>query len=279
MMEQELEKSKVREVRKSHIVSGGHQFYMDGYLRTALEDLQSNLRKNYDAFVIISGREGFGKSTLAAQIAIAMDSTYNLSRCCFTPKQFVEASEKAEEYQAVVFDETMGFLSSRGSMSSFNRDLIKVFSEMRYKKLVIILCIPNFFEMDRYPALHRSEALLHVYKRSRFASYDYKKKHDLYLKGKKIYKYIVTPNYRGRFYEYFPLNQKAYDKKKRESTQEIEQDKERETGNSTIKQHILQQLFIEFKEKGMTQREIGEKMGISQTRVHEILRLEVKSID
>ncbi len=273
-MEKDIKK---REVKKSHVVCGKHQFGMDGYLKGALEDLKSNLRKNYDAFLIVSGREGFGKSTLAAQIAVYMDHNYNIDRCCFTPKQFVEAADKANKFEAVVFDETAGFLSSRGAMSSFNRDLIKVFSEMRHKNLVIILCIPNFFEMDRYPALHRSEALLHVYKRTKFASYDYKRKHDLYLKGKKAYKYIVHPNFTGTYVQYFPLNVEAYEMKKKVSTREIEQEKEREIGIAKIKHERLYQLFLEWKEKGMTQKEMGVKVGLSQSMVNEILRNGAKS--
>ena len=128
--------------------------YLDGYLKANLEALKENVtKKDYDGFIILSGREGFGKSTLAGQIAMFLDSTYNLKRCVFTAEQFTEACEEAEKFQAVVFDETMGFLSSRGAMSKFNRGLIKIMSEMRSKNLFVILCIPNFFELVRYPAM------------------------------------------------------------------------------------------------------------------------------
>jgi len=192
-----------------------HHFSLDGYLKSNLDFLKhAVVKKNYDGFIVIAGREGFGKSTLAGQIAVYLDPTYNLDRCCFTADQFIEAAEGAEKFQAIVFDETMGYLSSRGAMSSFNRDLIKIFSEMRSKNLFIILCIPNFFELDRYPAMHRSTGLLYIFKRGRFGSYDYNTKKKLYLIGKKYYSYNVPPNFRGNFFKYFPLNQEAYDQKK-----------------------------------------------------------------
>ena len=117
-----------------------------------------------------------GKTTFSFQIAMYLDPTFCLDRVCFTIEQFVEAVEKAEKYQAIVFDETMGYLSSRSSMSRFNRLLIKVFSEMRSKNLFILLNIPSIFELDKYPAIHRSVALIHIYKRGTFAVYNYSKK-------------------------------------------------------------------------------------------------------
>jgi len=202
--------SKTKEVK--------HHFYLDGYLRSNLDFVKrAVIKQNYDGFIVITGREGFGKSTLAGQAAVYLDPTYDISRCCFTSDQFIKAAECASKFQAIVFDETMGYLSSRGAMSSFNKDLIKIFSEMRSKNLFIILCIPNFFELDRYPAMHRSTGLLYIYKRSFFGSYDYNTKKKLYLIGKKYYSYSVPPNFRGRFIKYFPLDQEEYDKKKQKA--------------------------------------------------------------
>lgn len=196
-------------------LNGEHKFHLDGYLKSNLDFVKKSVvEQNYDCFIVVTGREGFGKSTLAGQIAAYLDPSYNIDRCCFTADQFVEAAEKAKKYQAIVFDETMGYLSSRGAMSAFNRKLIKIFSEMRSKNLFILLCIPNFFELDRYPAMHRSTGMLYVYKRGVFGSYDYTTKKKLYIIGKKHYTYSVPPNFRGRFVKYFPLNQEEYDKKK-----------------------------------------------------------------
>jgi len=189
--------------------------YLDGYLRYVLDTVYTDVRKDYDSFIIISGREGFGKSTLASQIALYLDRSYNIDRCTFTAEQFEKAVLGASKYQAVVFDETMGYLGSRGAMSRFNKRLIKIMSEMRSRNLIVILCIPNFFELDRYPAIHRSTGLLHVYQRGRLASYDYKKKKLLYLKGKKMYSYhSQPPTFKGVFTKFFPLPKEEYEQKK-----------------------------------------------------------------
>lgn len=191
-----------------------HNYYLDGYLKANLDNLINNVKKDYDAFVVISGREGFGKSVLASQVAMYLDPTYNIDRCCFTSEQFIEACKYAKKFQAVVFDETMGYLSSRGAMSKFNKSLIKIMAEMRSKNLFVILCIPNFFELDRYPAMWRTTGLLHIYRRSFFGSYDFKAKKRLYLAGKKFYAYTVPPNFKGRFVKYFTLDKEEYEEKK-----------------------------------------------------------------
>jgi len=140
-------------------------FYLDGYLKSNLDLLSQSLKKDYDFFIVIDGRERFGKSTLASQIAYYLDPTYNLDRCVFTADQFAEAVEKAEKFQAIVFDEAHGYLGSRSSMSSFNKKLVKIMTEMGSKNLIVILCLPNFFELDKYPAIWRSSCLLHVHQR------------------------------------------------------------------------------------------------------------------
>jgi hypothetical protein len=86
---------------------------------------------------------------------------------------------------------------------------------MRSKNLFILLNIPSIFELDKYPAIHRSVALIHIYKRGTFAVYNYSKKKLLYINGKKFYSYAYpAPDFIGRFAKYFPLNYNEYENKK-----------------------------------------------------------------
>ena len=197
------------------IQSGEQEFYLDGYLKSNLDALKhSVIKKDFDGFIVVTGREGFGKSSLAGQVGKYLDPTFSLKNCVFTSEQFKQACINADKFQAVVFDETMGYLSSRGAMSKFNRDLIKIMSEMRSKNLFVILCIPNFFELDRYPAIHRTTGLLHIYRRGRFGSYDYPTKKKLYLTGKKFYSYSTSPNFIGVFVKHFVYDKLEYETKK-----------------------------------------------------------------
>ncbi len=206
------------------VQAGKHNYYLDGYLKANLDHLKKQVRKDFDGFVLVVGREGFGKSTIASQMAMYCDPTYNLDRCVFTAEQFIEAVTTADRYQAVVFDETMGYLSSRQNMSKFNRSLIKIMSEMRSRNLIVFLCIPNYFMMDWYVALHRTTGLIYTYQRTRFGSYDYATKKKLYMKGKRYHSYSVSPNFIGVFTKYFTLDKIKYDEKKQEAIKQSTKD-------------------------------------------------------
>lgn len=249
---------------------GEYSIYYDGYLKSNLDVVKKNvIKQNYDSFIVVTGREGFGKSTLAFQVALYFDPTFNLDRVCFSIEQFTQAVVEAEKYQCIVFDETMGYLSSRQAMSKFNRSLIKIMSEMRSKNLFVILCIPNFFELDRYPGLHRTTGLLHIYKRSFFGSYDYPTKKKLYLKGKKTYSYVISPNFIGRFTKFFPLNLEKYEKKKQQTIAEFNK---RRTTDERIKSHRDKLIKYLYKNKILNQTEIGKLIGLSTRQISEIVR-------
>lgn len=211
----------------------GYKFYIDGYLKSNLDySIMEVKRRNFDKFVLIFGREGFGKTTLALQMALYCDNTFNIDRICFTPEQFLKAVQKAEKFQAIVFDETMWGLSARAVMTRMNRYLIKIISEMRSKNLFVFMCIPSIFMMDWYVAQHRSNAGIYVYKRGCFGSYDYPTKRKLYIEGKKKHSYHVPPNFRGNFPKCFPVDEKEYEKRKQKAISSfvklMEEEKEEE---------------------------------------------------
>lgn len=250
----------------------GERHWIDGYLQSNLDYIKKDVMKKYDAFLVVSGREGFGKSTLAAQIATYLDPTYCIERCCFTATQFEKAVNKAKKYDAIIFDETMGYLSSRGAMSHFNKKLIKIMSEMRSKQLFIILCIPNFFELDRYPALHRSTGLIHVYKRGYFMSFGYKKKQLLYLRGKKYYAYNVSADYHGRFPKWFPLDELEYEKKKLKSIAEGDEVKKGVPALHKAWREQRDKLLKYCVDNGADKEELANVVGISKANIIDRLR-------
>lgn len=251
------------------VTSGEHCFYLDGYLKANLDHLKHEVKRNdYDGFIIIAGKERYGKSTLASQVAKYLDPTYNLDRCTFTAEQFKHAVGSADKFQAVVFDETMGYLSSRQALSKFNRSLIKIFSEMGSKNLFIILCIPNFFELDRYPAMHRSTGLLYVYKRSFFGAYDYPTKKELYVRGKKIYSYVVKPNFTGRFVKYFTLNKTDYEAKKQQAINEWETTSNRDKIVMEQRDSLISECFVR---KLLTIKELSTITKLSDMQIRRIL--------
>ena len=203
-------------------------FYIDERLKANLDkNAKYVLEKNdRDLFLCVDGEEGSGKSTLALQIGKYVDPTLNLSRIVFDGIAFRDAVFKAKKGQCIIFDEAFSGLSSWASLSAMNRVLVCLLKQMRQKNLFVIVVLPTFFLLDRYAAIFRSKALIHVYesggRRGYFRVYNKKLKKLLYLTGKKDYSYghkkVRTP-FSGRFYGKFALGTPEMEKRYRNKKQ------------------------------------------------------------
>ena len=225
-----------------------YKFSMDGYLHSNLKIAKDVIKKDWDMVFVIDGAEGSGKSVLAMQCGWFCDNSLNIERIVFTPNEFRKAVSDAKPYQAVVYDEAYTGLSSRATMSLINRTLIKMLAEIRQKNLFIFVVMPTYFDLDKYVALWRSRALLHVYtakhfERGYFSFFNAERKKNLYVKGKKFYRYGVVPdNFHGRFPNYFIVNEKEYRKKKSNALLVREKKAEEEV----IMQYAKNRLIINF---------------------------------
>lgn len=196
------------------------KYYMDGYLKLAYDKAKKVILNDWDFVFLIDGMEGGGKSVLAQQGATYCDPTFNADRIAFTPEEFKTAVLSAKKYQAVIYDEAYTGLSSRGTMSDINKILVQMLAEIRQKNLFVFIVMPTFFDLDKYVALWRSRALLHVYTdkgfgRGYFEFYNKDRKKSLYINGKKFYSYTKPrPNFRGRFTNTYTVDEEAYRTKK-----------------------------------------------------------------
>lgn len=228
------------------------QKYMDGYLVANLDTAKRIIKKDWDMIFAVDGYEGSGKSVMTMQMAKYVDPELNLDRIVFTPKDFQKAVLEAEKYQAVVYDEAYTGLSSRAAMTMVNRILVRMLAEIRQKNLFIFIVMPTFFDLDKYVALWRSRALIHVYtgddfERGFFAFYNIDSKKLLYIIGKKFYSYKeVKPDFYGRFTNYYVVDEDLYRKKKRNisiarANAEVEQQ---------LKLELDNRLFIQVMQNG-----------------------------
>jgi hypothetical protein len=64
---------------------------------------------------------------------------------------------------AIVLDEAFMAASSRSVLSEVNKAMMGLATEMRQKNLFVIMCLPTFFDLDKYFAIWRSRMLLHMY--------------------------------------------------------------------------------------------------------------------
>lgn len=222
------------------------EFYMDGILKENLDLAKDVIHKDWDMLFVYDGSEGSGKSVKAMQDAYYCDPTLNIDRIVFTPSQFRKAIMTAKKYQAVIYDEAYTGLSSRATMSLINRTLISMLAEIRQRNLFVFVVMPCFFDLDKYVALWRSRALIHIYtadnfERGYFRFYNKTRKKDLYILGKKFYSYHKPEaNFFGRFTNHYVVDEKEYKKKKRDALL----DREKKTEELIIKKEVEQQIFL-----------------------------------
>tara|TARA_R100001244_G_scaffold33993_1_gene31569 strand:- start:14 stop:802 length:789 start_codon:yes stop_codon:yes gene_type:complete len=199
--------------------------YYDKYLLDNLGGFKKAvLNKNTSFVMVIDGRSGMGKTTLANQLGHFFDDNYCLDKIFWEPRKFLEGLEKARKGDFLLFDEAM-ILSSRSAMSEVNRMVVMAMSMIRSKQLFICFCVNSIFDLDRNLALSRADFLLHVYgdnlgDRGNFTAFfrargDIDRIKSLYLRGKKYYSYSQPrANFFGSFGKRFIVDENEYEKRK-----------------------------------------------------------------
>lgn len=191
MTEQELEKPKQK------MKPAVKDVFVDNVLKKELDKIKHRvLKKDHDWVCCIDGDEGSGKSVLAMQVAMYLDPKFNIDRVVFNSDDFLKAIKdpKIKQGSCILLDEAFSAANSRSSMTEVNKSMVGVATEMRQKNLFVIIVLPSFFDLDRYFAIHRTNALLHVYldanfNRGQYIIFPKTSKKYLYLMGKKTYSY------------------------------------------------------------------------------------------
>jgi hypothetical protein len=205
------------------------EYYMEDRLKNSIDNkiIPSLHKKDKDCVICIDGREGAGKTTLSLQLGKYIDPSLDLSRVVFSPEDFREAVLKAKKGQCIIYDEAFTGFSSRASLSPINRVLVSLAMQMRQKNLCILIVLPTIFLLDKYMALFRTRALIHVFeshgRRGYFKLYNYRLKKLLILLGAKTMTYnskLVRSKFRGRFYGKFALGDDKLEKKYRKFKEE-----------------------------------------------------------
>lgn len=195
------------------------KYYMDEILNSNLDLAKKMVKKDFDFVMVIDGGEGAGKSVLAQQIAYYFDNNLTLDNVCFTPENFRNQVINAEPGSCIILDEGFGSLSSRQSLSITNKAITDMLTEVRQKNLFIIVVLPSIFDLDRYVSMWRSRCLIHVYlngiDRGYFTFFNQQKKKMLLTLGRKTYNYsCIKSNFKGRFVNFYTVDEQAYREKK-----------------------------------------------------------------
>lgn len=259
----------------------GKEYYMHKTKVEIYTNFYKRQKKNWDNWLIYSGDEGDGKSTIAKQDLAYMASLngrkFTVDDISFTPEQFSKSIDNAKDRESKLFDEAITGLASARTMSEVNHILRVKAAMCRKKKLTVGIIIPSFFDLDKNIAIHRSRALIHVYTRElRRGFYNYytkDKKRLLYIAGKKFYNMAaIKPEFRGDYGKWTTVNEDEYEDKKDKATED-QQVKEGIMAGKT-RMHRDAAMYM-LNTKGITQLKIAE--GLTELTNLEIKRTTVES--
>lgn len=252
--------------------------YVDETLYANFEILAQNIVRDmtFLLFVFSSTLEvGTGKSVFVSQLGELwqhlmkkihnIDVPFDINNCVFRPKELIERSFKVPQYSFMWLDEW----EDTHYWSELGMSLRQFFRKCRQLNLCMVCIIPSFFELPKGYAISRSVGAIDIkfegeFERGYFRFFNFDRKKDLYLNGKKNYDYSVAkPNFIGRFTDGMPLSisKEVYNRQKRidlEKYEEVTQGKVTEIG---IKVKLFRQLHQNLPE--ITMKKLAEAFGVS----------------
>ena len=271
----------------SHITveRNGRTFKFHELLAQNLDMIIDQQTQDWDFKELISG-DGMtrtGKSTLGFQMADYQDETFAENwkeRVIFDGQKLIETAYKIGKKKVIVYDEAREGLDSKKQMEKYTRNLLDFFSQCGNLNHIVIIILPEYFELPKTIAITQSIFLINCYAkgftRGYFEFFNRKHKRYLYIKGQKYLDYKAqTPSWKGTFIKYVPFDKVEYEALKnetlnkirqRENVSEIKEAKETEKIRVKILiKHMMKQLKIK-------PAFIGELLGIARTTVYGYLK-------
>lgn len=232
--------------------------------------------KNWDYVAIIAGLPGSGKSTLARTCAKYCCPWFDLNYIAFTADEFVEISNKCEEYSSIILDESFQALNSRTTMSPDFLKIINHLQILRQKHLFIFLCLPNFFDLAKNIAIFRASHLFVTYPnnegdRGPFLAFDRRTKTKLYVKGMRFMDYNAEKaNYLGDFWENPNIiDLDAYEEMKKKHLLAQEEEIEIKNKSNYDRDEVIYRLNIEEHFKTI---KLSDLFKVKQDTIRKIIR-------
>lgn len=187
---------------------------IDRLLYAKLMNIKKIQRNGWDCCFIICGPERSGKSTLGITCGwILADGTLTMDNIAADTTDAISKLESLPDESVLIIDEGSLMFSSKDSMKREQRQLIKILNIIGQKRMILIICLPDFFDLNKY-IVHRARFLLRTYtdkrlNRGRYMYWGDKKKNILFEYGKKHFNSYQFPksNFKSVFRDYNPLGE------------------------------------------------------------------------
>lgn len=109
-----------------------------------------------DTVIVITGKEGVGKSTFARWLAKHINPDFTTAWVVFSGTEFMELAVKLPPGSVIILDEATEGGYSRDAMTTRNKELTKFLMVSRQRRLTTIILFPNIRWLDPYISEHRA---------------------------------------------------------------------------------------------------------------------------
>jgi hypothetical protein len=264
--------------------------YIDGTKSRNLDVIAESMHKDIFPVLVYSGdnTSGTGKSTIMTQDAVyltckinkqyKLNNTFTSDNVFFKVDDLLEAAPKFAEKQpfsVLCLDEPDELNEHQMKKKSF--ELRSAFRKLRQLNLIFLITSHSFFELPKFYALNRTQALINVtfkgkFERGYFYFYGPKAKKLLYFKGKKEWNYQAQPDdFNGRFapcYAFFPnCNEETAKYKKRKYDDMLDELSGKNKPKEINEREIKIQIFKQVREnlEGVSIERLGKAFGITKS--------------
>lgn len=117
-------------------------------LKNLIEVLVGWQENKFDGLIVIDGRRGLGKSTLAVNTAFRFPQ-FKLKRDVLFSRREIMHSLSKSKYKIIVADEMINVTYNRDFYAEEQKKLLKMLNMYRDSCNILIACVPNFYDLDK----------------------------------------------------------------------------------------------------------------------------------
>jgi hypothetical protein len=220
---------------------------------------------------------------------------FNIDNIFFDNKILLDEAQKRHKFSVLQYDEGREGLAASKAMSGFSQNICDFFAECGQLNHLFIIVAPDFFELKESIATGRSEILLNVFRDSHqvdfkakildkdvafkvakfdrgfFKLYNRDAKNMLYdfyrTSRRKDYNMVRSTFPVGKFENDYVVDPEKYKELKRKALTRFKEKHEAISKRETMMTERIQKLIKGLKEKGSTDKEIGEIAGMNRVSV------------
>jgi len=251
------------------------RYLYDGLLERLAEEMHENVRRNLDNVVIIYGREGTGKSTLAYWLMKTYDPDFDMEASYI--HSFEDLIDKLHNKKVgkggiLWLDEAVTLASNRDWMRAENKQFMDIMKIVRSWNLLMIFCIPDMGGLDKYIREQRARYILeaqvlewdiNTHKERGYAELTRADYSDNFKREETVgfLKFPDIPAEVKR--EYDAIKEDRQDIIIREMYEKNQTKKGRDTSGGKA----LRMLLLQKRESGMSVKDIAEETGLAEQTV------------